>query len=276
MEAKIDFKNLAKENIAMIAARLGDLNEDFGDVFAWTSDSVSVTKPERFSSEENAKEYGILKNEFYMRRGMIDRNKPINYMIGMEKDYQNAVKICLRRKKNEEVKKYREHVEKLVDRSNKEILALKALKSVCRTFDGKVINKQFTEAVGAATGCHCYFDDDSLNLVKNSCAGPYKEIHVRLYYRWYKKFENFWQWKPRDRMEAEKAVSIIDIEISELQHEIKRLHGTRKNYAKYVAKVRKVEKLIEELIREDVYIRGFAMDHDLQQYPLVTGIWKCS
>lgn len=61
MEAKIDFKNLAKENIVMIAARLGDLNEDFGDVFVWTSDSVSVTKPERFSSEENAKEYGILK-----------------------------------------------------------------------------------------------------------------------------------------------------------------------------------------------------------------------
>ena len=54
MEAKIDFKNLAKENIVKIADRLGDLHEDFGDVFVWTSDSVSVTKPDRFSSEEHA------------------------------------------------------------------------------------------------------------------------------------------------------------------------------------------------------------------------------
>lgn len=146
MEAKIDFKNLAKENIVKIAARLGDLQEDFGDVFVWTSDSVSVTKPERFSSEENAKEFGILNNEFYMRRGMINRDKPINYIIGTEKNYQNAVKAWQRRKKNEEVRKYREHVEKLVDRTNKEIIAMKALQDVCRTYDGKVINKRFLDA----------------------------------------------------------------------------------------------------------------------------------
>lgn len=45
--------------------------------------------------------------------------------------------------------------------------------------------------------------------------------------------------------------------------------------AEGLAKVRKVEKLIEELSREDSYIQGFAMDHDLQQYPSVTSIWKC-
>ena len=87
--------------------------------------------------------------------------------------------------------------------------------------------------------------------------------------------ENFWQWSTGDRMEAEKAVSIIDIKLNDLQEEIKRIQGTRKNYTKYVAKVRKVEKLIEGLSREDPYIQGFAMDHDLQQYPPVTSIWKC-
>ena len=130
MEAKIDFNNLAEENIVKIADRLGDLHEDFGDVFVWTSDSVSVTKPNRFSSEEHAKEFGILTNEFYMRRGIINRDKPINYIIGTEKDYQNAVKAWQRRKKNEEVRKYGEHIKKLVGRSNKEILALNALKDV--------------------------------------------------------------------------------------------------------------------------------------------------
>lgn len=162
METKINFKNLAKENISMIAARLGDLQEDFGDVFVWTSGSVSVSKPERFSSVENAKEYGILNNEFYMRRGMINRDKPISYIIGTEKDYQNAVKACLRRKKNEEVKKYGEHIKKLVDRSDKEILALKALKDVCSTFDGKVINKRFLDAAKEATGFYCSFYEGCL------------------------------------------------------------------------------------------------------------------
>lgn len=133
MEAKIDFNNLEKEAIWKIAARLGDLAEDSGDVFLWTSDSIPAAKPERFSSVKNAKEYGILRNEFYMRRGIVKRDEPIAYIIGTEKDYQNAVKAWQRRKKNEMVRKYREHVDKLVDRSNKEILALKALKDVCRT-----------------------------------------------------------------------------------------------------------------------------------------------
>ena len=146
METKIDLNNLKNENISKIADRLCDLIDAPGDVFLWTGDSIPTKKPGRFSSVENAKEYGILKNEYYMRRGMIDRDKPINYTIGTEKDYQNAVKTCLRRKKNEEVEKYREHVEKLVDRSNIELLAMKALKDVCRAFDGKVINKRLLNA----------------------------------------------------------------------------------------------------------------------------------
>lgn len=44
MEAKIDFENLEKEAIWKIAARLGDLAEDSGDVFLWTSDSIPATK----------------------------------------------------------------------------------------------------------------------------------------------------------------------------------------------------------------------------------------
>jgi hypothetical protein len=186
-----------------------------------------------------------------------------------------AVKNWERDRAKMEAKQYAEHVAKIVDTYQQQIKTLEALKSVCRTFDGKVINKRFNEAVKSATGFTCCFEDGCMSLHKYSCAGPYKEIHVYLYYRWYQEMENFWQWKPGDRMEAEKAVSIIDIKINVLQKEIKRIQGTRKNYTKYVAKVRKVEKLIEELSREDPYIQGFAMDHDLQQYPSVTSIWKC-
>ena len=77
MNTKIDLNNLENENIVNIADRLGVLSEDSGDVFMWASDSIPATKPYTFSSEENAKEYGILRNEFYMRSGMIKRDSPI-------------------------------------------------------------------------------------------------------------------------------------------------------------------------------------------------------
>ena len=275
MEAKIDFENIQNEDQEKIMTRYKELVADSGDVYAWQSDKDTPPSARTFSSKENAKEYEVLNNEHFRRR-LGDHAPKTSYIIGTESDYQKAVKNWERDRAKMEAKLYADHITKMVDLKQQKIKALETLKTVCHTFDGKVINKRFTEAVGAATGCYCYFYDDSLNLVKNSCAGPYKEVHVRLYYRWYKKFENFWQWKPRDRMEAEKAVAIIDIEISVLQHEIKRQQGTRKNYAKYVSKVRKVEKLIKELSREDAYIRGFAMDHDLQRYPPVTSVWKCS
>lgn len=274
MEAKINFENIQNEDQEKIMTRYKELAADSGDVYAWQFSKNTPPSARTFSSEENAKEYEVLNNERF-RRWLGDRVPAKSYIIGTKADYQKAVKNWEHDRAKMEAKQYAEHVANIIDVYQQQIKAPEALKDVCRTFDGKVINKRFTEAVGAATGFYCYFYDDSLNLVKNRCAGSYREVHVRLYYRWYQEMENFWQWKPRDRMEAEKAVSIIDIKINALQKEIKRLQGTRKNYTKYVAKVRKVEKLIKELSREDSYISGFAMDHDLQQYPPVTSIWKC-
>lgn len=59
MKTKIDLNNLKNENITKIADRLCDLIDDPGDVFLWTDDFIPTKKPGRFSSVENAKEYGI-------------------------------------------------------------------------------------------------------------------------------------------------------------------------------------------------------------------------
>lgn len=274
MNTKIDLGNLEKEDKEKIMARYKELAADSGDVYAWQFNKNTPSSARTFSSEENAKEFETLNNERF-RRWLGDHAPKTSYIIGTEKDYQNAVKNWERDRAKMEAKLYADHVAKIVELKKQQIKALEALKNVCRTFDGKVINKRFNEAVKAATGFFCHFEDNCMSLDKYSCAGPSKENHVYLYYRWYGKMENFWQWSTGDRMEAEKAISIIDIKLNDLQEDIKRLQGTRKEYAKYVAKVRKVEKLIEELSREDSYIRGFAMDHDLQQYPSVTSIWKC-
>ena len=274
MNTKIDLNNLENENIVNIADRLGVLSEDSGDVFLWFCDTLSAPTSKTFSSKENAKEYGILRNEFYMRRGMINRDKPINYIIGTEKDYQNAVKAWKRRKKNEEVRKYSEHVDKLVERTNKEIIALKALKDVCRTFDGKVINKRFLDAAKDATGFNCSFCEDCLFMFAINSYGEYAP-GVTLYPTSCSKIYKAWEWTTGDRMEAEKALGVIDGYILDKRQDIARYKESTKHYAKYVEQVRKIEAAFHELVKTDGTIKSWAREHDLEKYPLTSHIWEC-
>lgn len=274
MEAKIDFNNLEKEAIWKIAARLGDLAEDSGDVFLWTSDSIPAAKPDRFSSMENAKECGILRNEFYMRRGIVKRDEPIAYIIGSEKDYQKTVKSWFRRKKNEMVRKYREHVDKLVDRSNKEITAMKALKDVCRTFDGKVINKRFLDVAKEATGFSCGFYDGCLEMNAINSYGEYAP-GITFFSPGCSPTQEAWKWTTNDRMDAAEAVKLIDGYILNKTRDIAKYKDSVKGYAKYVDQVRKIEASIHELAKTDVTIRGWAREHDLEKYPLFGHIWVC-
>lgn len=274
MNTKIDFNNLEKENIVNIADRLGVLSEDSGDVFMWFYDTLSAPTSKTFSSEENAKEYGILRNEFYMRRGLIERDKPKNYIIGTEKDYQKAVKAWQRRKKNEEVRMYREHVDKLVDRTNKEIIALKALKDVCRTFNGKVINKRFLDAATKATGFNCSFYEGCLELSAINSYGEYSP-GITFYGSWGSQKGKEWEWFTGDRMEAEKALGVIDGYIWDKRQDITKYKESIKHYAKYVEQVRKIEASVHELVKTDGTIRNWAREHDLKKYPLFSHIWIC-
>ena len=274
MNTKIDLNNLENENIVNIADRLGVLSEDSGDVFLWFCDTISAPTSKTFSSEENAKEDGILRNEFYMRRGMIERDKPKNYFIGSEKDYQNAVKAWQRCKKNEEVKKYSEHVDKLVERTNKEIIALKALKDVCRTFDGKVINKRFLDAAKEATGFNCSFCEDCLFMFAINSYGEYAP-GITLYPTSCSKIYKAWEWTTGDRMEAEKALGVIDGYILDKRQDIARYKESTKHYAKYVEQVRKIEAAFHELVKTDGTIKSWAREHDLEKYPLTSHIWEC-
>ena len=274
MNTKIDLNNLENENIVNIADRLGVLSEDSGDVFMWFCDTLSAPTSKTFSSEENAKEYGILRNEFYMRRGMIERDKKKNYIIGTEKDYRNAVKAWQRRKKNEEVRKYSEHVDKLVERTNKEIIALKALKDVCRTFDGKVINKRFLDAATKATGFSCSFYEGCLELSAINSYGEYAP-GITFYGSWGSQKGKEWEWFTGDRMEAEKALGVIDGYIWDKRQDISRYKDSIKHYAKYVDQVRKIEASVHDLVKTDGTIRNWAREHDLKKYPLFSHIWIC-
>lgn len=272
METKINYNNIQSEEIGKIADRLMELEKDSGDVLVWTENEKAVTKQKNFSSEENAKQYGALRNEFYMRRGIVERDKPVAYIIGSEKDYQKAKKAWCRREKAGEVKRYAEHVEKLVERSRAEIKALEALKDVCRTFDGKVINKRFLDAAKEATGFCCSFYDGCLGLSVINSYGEYAPC-ITFYGSWKAQKDKEWEWFTGDRMEAEKALGLIDWYILDIEQQIAKYKDSVKHYAKYLAKARKVELLIKELGHEDTTIRAWAREHDLKKYLLFSSIW---
>ena len=151
MEAKINFENIQNEDQEKIMTRYKELAADSGDVYAWQFSKNTPPSARTFSSEENAKEYEVLNNE-RLRRLLGNHVSKTTYIIGTEKDYQMAVKNWERDRAKMEAKQYAEHVAKMVDTHQQQIKALEALKDVCRTFDGKVINKRFNKTVKSATG----------------------------------------------------------------------------------------------------------------------------
>ena len=183
-------------------------------------------------------------------------------------------KIDFNNLKNEMVRKYREHVEKLVDRSNKEITAMKALKNVCRTFDGKVINKRFLDAAKEATGFSCGFYEGCLEMNAINSYGEYAP-GIMFYSPGCSPTQEAWKWTTNDRMDAVEAVNLIDGYILNKTRDIAKYKDSVKGYAKYVDQVRKIEASIHELVKTDVTIRGWAREHDLEKYPLFSHIWIC-
>lgn len=184
------------------------------------------------------------------------------------------MKAWQRRKKNEEVRKYREHVEKLVDRTNKEIIAMKELKDVCRAFDGKVINKRFLDAAKKATGFYCSFYEGCLELSAINSYGEYAP-GITFYGSWNSQKGKEWKWFTGDRMEAAEAIGVIDGDILDKRQDIAKYKDSIKHYAKYVDQVRKIEDSVHELVKTDGTIRIWAREHDLKKYPLFSHIWIC-
>lgn len=113
METKIDFENIQNEDQEKIMIRYKELAADSGDVYAWQFNKNTPPSARTFSSEENAKEYEVLKNE-RLRRWLGEHVSKTTYIIGTEKDYQMAVKNWERDRAKMEAKQYAEHVAQVV------------------------------------------------------------------------------------------------------------------------------------------------------------------
>lgn len=251
-----------------------------GSVWLWKSESMETVRC--FASNEDAQKYIDLHHQFCRERGM----KEESYSIGTEADFMAAVKKYEADKKANEVKEYYKHVDALIERRQLEIKALDGLIQVCRQFDGKVLNKRFHDAVKVATGLYNSFGEYEFKLehydYRNS--REYRP-NVSLTVDWSHGINRYtgqkqeispraWQWNTGDRLEAEKAVAVIEHYKNDRLATIENLKASKKKYAAYLRLARKAEAIMKEMEGYDYEIREFAKEKALSQYSHHSYFWK--
>lgn len=249
-----------------------------GNVWLWESETMDGVR--HFLTVDDAKQYIELHHQFSRENGREEEA----YNIGTEADFMAAAQKFERKKKTNEVKEYRKHVDALIECRQREIKALDGLMEVCRCFDGKVINKRFHDAVKAATGFYNSFTAYSFDLEIWGYNSEYRPA-IRIRADWSHGYNSitgktteidptYWQWNTGDRLEAEKAVAVIEYWRNYILQTIQDLKETKKKYAAYLKLARKAERIFKEMEGYDYTLRMYAKKHDLSQYNCLANYWR--
>ena len=250
-----------------------------GEVWLWKSESLDGVR--HFSTKDYAQKYIELWHQWSREKG----RKEEAYSIGTEDDYMAAAKKYEADKKANEVKEYCKHVDALIDRRKLEIKALDGLIQVCRKFDGKVLNKRFHDAVQKVTGLYNSLGKYEFEL------GYYDYYSKREYsprilltVDWSHGIDRYtgqkveispraWQWNTGDRLEAEKAVAVIEHYINDRLTTIENLKDSKKKYAAYLRLARKAEAIMKEMEGYNYEIREFAKEKALSKRSCYSYFW---
>lgn len=246
------------------------INND-GNLWLWNREKLDNVR--KFATYENAQKYVELINEYYSSRQL----PRAQFDLGTEDEYIAAVRQSEKEKKAHEVQAYCQYVDALIQRDQFELKALEGLKKVCQQFDGKVLNKRFHDAVKEETGFSGAFDRFNYELKYYGSEFPGKRVLPNIYilaeYGSHRD-DGHWCWNTGDRLEAGKAIALIDRQqTNRLQH-IQDLKKSTKKYAAYLRLARKVEALVQEMEKYDYVIRDYAKENDLSKYCHAAYIWK--
>ena len=85
---------------------------------------------------------------------------------------------------------------------------------------------------------------------------------------------NDWQWNTGDRLEAEKAIAVIEHNKNERLKTIENLNASKKKYAAYLRLARKAEAIMKDMESYDYEIREYAKEKALSQYSRYSYFWK--
>ena len=83
-----------------------------------------------------------------------------------------------------------------------------------------------------------------------------------------------WQWNTGERLEAEKAVAVIEHYKNDSLAKIENLKESKKKYAAYLRLARKAEAIMKEMEGYDYEIREFAKEKALSQHSRHSYFWK--
>ena len=264
-------------NILIEATKL--ISND-GKVWAWKSDNIEAVNC--FATKEDALKYIELRRQCIQEKG----KEVESYSIGTEDDYMAAVKKYEADKKANEVKEYCKHADALIDGKQLEIKALDGLIQVCRKFDGKVLNKRFRDAVIDTTDFGCQFGLYSLDFFHTEQRnGVWISFNFSISADWSHGINSYtgqqqdvrpdvWQWNTGDRLEAEKAVAVIEHQKNVRLAQIENLKASKKKYAAYLRLARKAEAIMKEMEGYDYTIREFAKEKALSQYSHHSYFWN--
>ena len=184
-----------------------------------------------------------------------------------------------------EVKEYCNHVDALIDGKQLEIKALDGLIQVCRQFDGKVLNKRFRDAVIDTTDFGCQFGLYGLDFFHTEQRnGVWISFNFSISADWshginrytVKKKDvnpNDWRWNTGDRLEAEKAVAVIEKYKNDRLATIENLKASKKKYAAYLRLTRKAEQIFKDMQQYNNEIQEFARTHALSKYHCLSNLW---
>ena len=251
-----------------------------GEVWAWKSDKLEAVN--FFATKEDAQKYIELRHQLSREKGM----EVESYSIGTEDDYMAAVKKHEAEKRANEVKEFCVHVDALIECRQREINAMDGLIQVYRQFDGKVLNKRFHDAVKKVTGFYSSFGEyqfELKSLNNYSSIGYRPNIFMIVDYshginRYTGKKEevrtHVWQWNTGDRLEAEKAVAVVEHYKNYNLAKIESLKASKKKYASYLKLARKAESIMKEMEDYDYTIREFAKENALSQHSCHSYFWK--
>lgn len=244
-----------------------------GNVCVWKSESLDGLQ--YFATKDNAQKYIDLHHQLCREKG----RKEESYSIGTEDDFMAAAKKHEADKKANEVKEYCKHVDALIERRQLEIKALDGLI--------QVLNKRFHDAVKEATGFYSSFDEYCFNL---KCYDSYRYNDwkdypgITIYVSWgngYRRYignekevnSNEWQWNTGDRLEAEKAVAVIEKYKNDRLETIENIKASKRKYAAYLRLERKAEQIFKDMQQYNNEIREFARTHALSKYHCLSNLW---
>lgn len=251
-----------------------------GSVWLWKSESLDGVR--HFATKDDAQKYIDLYHQWSREKGW----KEESYSIGTEDDFMAAAKKHEAYKKANEVKAYCKHVDALIDGKQLEIKALDGLIQVCRQFDGKVLNKRFRDAVKDTTDFGCQFGLYSLDFFHTEERnGVWISFNFSISADWSHGINRYtgknkdvnpndWQWNTGDRLEAEKAVSVIEHQKNVRLAQIENIKASKKKYAAYLRLARKAEAIMKEMEGYDYTIREFAKEKALSQYSHHSYFWN--